>query len=196
MLNRWSTLISYNWKYRNMFVTIAEGTASRLQEPWRSNFKKKQKKQESKKVFSSPNTPQYITIPVSTYNTPTIITWSGPWRNVILYEKTEQSLMTDAHFHVGDFSRRTVMKVKGLTCMNLYFSILCMMMGRMTDRREEKRSRAEEDNLKNVIFITLNFVAYSFLVRPWWSERWPPEWCLLQLLSTGEIKEDLTTVYE
>ena len=27
---------------------------------------------------------------------------------------------------------------KSLTCMNLYFSSLCMMMGRMTDGREEK----------------------------------------------------------
>lgn len=27
---------------------------------------------------------------------------------------------------------------EGLTCMNLYFSTLCMMMGRMTDTREEE----------------------------------------------------------
>lgn len=43
---------------------------------------------------------------LSTYNTPTSITWIGPCRYVIL-------------------------------CMNLYFSSLCMMMGRMTDQGEE-----------------------------------------------------------
>lgn len=54
----------------------------------------------------------------STYNTPTIITWIGPWRYVIL-------------------------------CINLYFSSLCMMMGRMADGRRRKGSKEEEDNLKN-----------------------------------------------
>lgn len=49
---------------------------------------------------------------LSTYNTPTIITWIGPWRYVIL-------------------------------CINLYFSSLCMMMGRMTDR-EEKEKKSQE----------------------------------------------------
>lgn len=48
-----------------------------------------------------------------TYNTPTIITWSGPWRYVIL-------------------------------CMNLYFSSLCMMMGRMTERKRRKKGQGRK----------------------------------------------------
>lgn len=37
----------------------------------------------------------------STYNTPTIITWIGPWRNVILCGNTG-SLRAEAHFHILD----------------------------------------------------------------------------------------------
>lgn len=35
----------------------------------------------------------------STYNTPTIITWIGPWRNVILCGNTG-SLRPEAHLHI------------------------------------------------------------------------------------------------
>lgn len=37
----------------------------------------------------------------STYNTPTIITWIGPWRNVILCGNS-RSLRAEAHFHIMD----------------------------------------------------------------------------------------------
>lgn len=61
---------------------------------------------------------------LSTYNTPTIITWIGPWRYVIL-------------------------------CMNLYFSSLCMMMGRMTEQRrreKEKRLGEVQEHLKSFMW--------------------------------------------
>lgn len=61
------------------------------------------------------NTPENTQTPVvlSTYNTPTIITWIGPWRYVIL-------------------------------CINLYFSSLCMMMGRMTGRQGGEGKKSQE----------------------------------------------------
>lgn len=82
----------------------------------------------------------------STYNTPTIITWIGPWRNVILCGNTS-SLRAEPHFHILDLR-----DAEGLTCMNLNFSIRCMMMGRMTDRKGgKKESREEEDHLRNAV---------------------------------------------
>lgn len=78
--------------------------------------------------------------PLSTYNTPTSITWIGPCRYVIL-------------------------------CMNLYFSSLCMMMGRMTDqgREGEERGRAEgEVSVAKGPFEWCSLVfTHSFLVQPW-----------------------------
>lgn len=68
----------------------------------------------------------------------------GPWRNVILCENT-QSLRTQARVHV-------VHEAKGLTCMNFNFSILCMMMGRMTvGNGEIRESRQDEDNLQSSV---------------------------------------------
>lgn len=94
------------------FFTIAEETGSRPQAPWRPNCKENGQ-EEQRWVFPTMETlPRSLRFPavLSTYNTPTIITWIGPWRYVIL-------------------------------CMNLYFSSLCMMMGRMTEqrRRGEKK---------------------------------------------------------
>lgn len=82
---------------KDCYSTISVGRGSRQQAPWRSGC--------WRRADTSLTTPtdfwERSELCGSTYNTPTIITWIGPWRNLILCGNT-RSLRAEAHFHILD----------------------------------------------------------------------------------------------
>lgn len=116
------------WKDRNRFITISEGTGSRQQAPWRSNFKKKK---EQKLVFLFHREKLLRTLKSPR---PSVLTTLPPSSLELVHGETWFSVKRKIHVRATS-ETLTDNEGKGLTCMNLYFSSLCMMMGRITDRK-------------------------------------------------------------
>lgn len=55
-----------------------------------------------------------------------------------------------------------------ILCINLYFSSLCMMMGRITDQWEERGSAERQVSVAKGLFDESSVMfTHSFLVQPW-----------------------------
>lgn len=141
------------WKYRNRFVTISEGTGSRLQAPWRSNFTEKNKR--IKVIFfpqtllstklKSPWSSLLTTLPPSSLELVRGDTWFSVKRQTKLNDRCTLSCWGLKQQDADEDKRSDLHEL-------VFFHPLHDDGEDDWQKEGKKKSRAEEDKLKNSLY--------------------------------------------